>query len=62
VTYTNPSRGRRTQERAAARGTQQMTVPDHIAALAAQVRPRRPPCPIDPACPVDHLKRKGRRG
>lgn len=39
-----------------------MDIPDAILALApARVRP---PCPIDPLCTVDHLKRKkgARRG
>lgn len=35
-----------------------MSIPDALRQLSG--RPVRPPCPIDPGCDVDHLKRKKR--
>lgn len=66
-----PSRGARVERRKATRtpapdGPHAMTIPDAIRALGPAVTrrsgPARPPCPIDPTCTTDHLKRRGGRG
>jgi hypothetical protein len=63
-----PSRGARVERRKAERGqlrparadgVKQMVIPDELR-QAVNERRRRPPCPIDPACRTDHLKRRTR--